>query len=39
VTFALPRDTPGGAVSVVGDFNDWDDAAPRTDADGGYVTV
>jgi 1,4-alpha-glucan branching enzyme len=24
VTFALPRDTPGGAVSVVGDFNDWD---------------
>jgi 1,4-alpha-glucan branching enzyme len=24
VTFALPRDTPSGAVSVVGDFNDWD---------------
>ena len=24
VTFALPRDTPDGAVSVVGDFNDWD---------------
>ena len=24
VTFALPRDTPGGAVSVVGDFNAWD---------------
>src|SRR5262249_28600452 len=24
VTFALPRDTPGGAVSVVGDFNGWD---------------
>jgi 1,4-alpha-glucan branching enzyme len=24
VTFALPADTPGGAVSVVGDFNNWD---------------
>ena len=24
VTFALPADKPGGAVSVVGDFNDWD---------------
>ena len=24
VTFALPRDTPPGAVSVVGDFNSWD---------------
>jgi 1,4-alpha-glucan branching enzyme len=24
VTFALPVDEPGGAVSVVGDFNDWD---------------
>ncbi len=24
VTFALPIDEPGGAVSVVGDFNDWD---------------
>lgn len=24
VTFALPADQPGGAVSVVGDFNDWD---------------
>ena len=24
VTFALPRDVPSGAVSVVGDFNDWD---------------
>ncbi|MFY9933369.1 MAG: isoamylase early set domain-containing protein [Streptosporangiaceae bacterium] len=23
VTFALPADEPGGAVSVVGDFNDW----------------
>jgi 1,4-alpha-glucan branching enzyme len=23
VTFALPADKPGGAVSVVGDFNDW----------------
>jgi 1,4-alpha-glucan branching enzyme len=23
VTFALPTDRPGGAVSVVGDFNDW----------------
>ena len=24
VTFALPADEPRGAVSVVGDFNDWD---------------
>ena len=24
VTFTLPADEPGGAVSVVGDFNDWD---------------
>ncbi len=24
VTFALPGDEPAGAVSVVGDFNDWD---------------
>jgi hypothetical protein len=23
VTFALPADEPGGAVSVVGDFNGW----------------
>ena len=23
VTFALPAELPGGAVSVVGDFNDW----------------
>jgi 1,4-alpha-glucan branching enzyme len=23
VTFALPADEPGGAVSVVGDFNNW----------------
>ena len=23
VTFALPVDDPGGAVSVVGNFNDW----------------
>ncbi len=23
VTFALPIDLPGGAVSVVGNFNDW----------------
>jgi 1,4-alpha-glucan branching enzyme len=23
VTFALPADEPRGAVSVVGDFNDW----------------
>ena len=23
VTFALPIDEPGGAVSVVGSFNDW----------------
>ena len=23
VTFALPIDHPGGAVSVVGSFNDW----------------
>jgi 1,4-alpha-glucan branching enzyme len=24
VTFVLPADQPAGAVSVVGDFNDWD---------------
>jgi 1,4-alpha-glucan branching enzyme len=24
VTFALPTTEPAGAVSVVGDFNDWD---------------
>jgi 1,4-alpha-glucan branching enzyme len=24
VTFALPTDQPGGGVSVVGDFNNWD---------------
>jgi 1,4-alpha-glucan branching enzyme len=24
VTFALPATEPAGAVSVVGDFNDWD---------------
>ena len=24
ITFALPADEPSGAVSVVGDFNDWD---------------
>jgi 1,4-alpha-glucan branching enzyme len=24
VTFALPTDRPTGAVSVVGNFNDWD---------------
>jgi 1,4-alpha-glucan branching enzyme len=24
VTFALPADQPGGPVSVVGDFNNWD---------------
>jgi 1,4-alpha-glucan branching enzyme len=24
VTFTLPADEPGGAVSVVGDFNGWD---------------
>lgn len=23
VTFSLPADEPAGAVSVVGDFNDW----------------
>ena len=23
ITFALPIDEPGGAVSVVGNFNDW----------------
>ncbi len=27
VTFALPADEPAGAVSVVGDFNDWDPSA------------
>jgi len=34
VTFALPVDEPIGAVSVVGDFNDWNPFAhplrPRT---------
>ena len=79
VTFTLPAREPAGAVSVVGDFNDWDpfahplrkrsnggrsavvtvpagatlhfrylaeggiwfddEAAPHTDARGGYVTV
>jgi 1,4-alpha-glucan branching enzyme len=24
ITFALPADQPKGAVSVVGDFNNWD---------------
>lgn len=24
VTFTLPAEDPGAAVSVVGDFNDWD---------------
>jgi 1,4-alpha-glucan branching enzyme len=23
ITFSLPQDEPAGAVSVVGDFNDW----------------
>ena len=23
ITFSLPHDQPAGAVSVVGDFNDW----------------
>ncbi len=27
VTFALPADEPRGAVSVVGDFNDWNPLA------------
>jgi 1,4-alpha-glucan branching enzyme len=27
VTFALPASEPAGAVSVVGDFNDWDPSA------------
>ncbi len=27
VTFALPADEPDGAVSVVGNFNDWDPLA------------
>ena len=27
ITFALPADEPRGAVSVVGDFNDWDPLA------------
>ncbi|KIX79112.1 isoamylase early set domain-containing protein [Streptomyces manipurensis] len=35
VTFVLPADTPLGAVSVVGDFNDWQPGAhtlrPRKD--------
>ena len=25
VTFALPQDVPAGAVSVLGDFNGWDE--------------
>lgn len=25
VTFSLPQDDPPGAVSVLGDFNDWDE--------------
>ena len=27
VTFTLPAGDPSGAVSVVGDFNDWDPSA------------
>jgi 1,4-alpha-glucan branching enzyme len=27
ITFALPADEPSGAVSVVGDFNDWNPMA------------
>jgi 1,4-alpha-glucan branching enzyme len=27
VTFSLPAGEPAGAVSVVGDFNDWDPSA------------
>jgi hypothetical protein len=27
VTFSLPAAEPAGAVSVVGDFNDWDPSA------------
>ena len=27
VTFVLPATEPGGKVSVVGDFNDWEDGA------------
>jgi 1,4-alpha-glucan branching enzyme len=27
VTFSLPSGEPAGAVSVVGDFNDWDPSA------------
>lgn len=36
VTFALPEDAvPGGSISVVGDFNDWDPHAhPLQEADG-----
>jgi len=29
VTFSLPAGEPAGAVSVVGDFNDWDPSAHR----------
>ena len=28
VTFTLPVDDPGGAVSVVGSFNDWNPYTP-----------
>ncbi|RLK22771.1 AMP-activated protein kinase-like protein [Micromonospora sp. M71_S20] len=35
VTFSLPRDTPPGAVSVVGSFNGWEpgrhELVPRRD--------
>ena len=35
LTFVLPDGEPGGKVSVVGDFNDWDVAAtPLTSAGG-----
>jgi 1,4-alpha-glucan branching enzyme len=41
VTFVLPADEPLGAVSVVGDFNDWDPFAHplRRRANGTRSTV
>ena len=37
VTFTLPVAEPTGAVSVVGDFNDWDPFAPPLRRRGGWA--
>ncbi|OEJ35064.1 isoamylase early set domain-containing protein [Streptomyces subrutilus] len=34
VTFILPEHTPDGPVSVVGDFNHWNPAAPPLESRG-----